>query len=69
MREVPLPGPKLRAYAFTTSSPGIYPGRPPHIHFKVSVPCHKPLTTQLYLRGEEKTVRFDLLVEADQGYR
>lgn len=57
------------AYAFTTSPPGIYPGRPPHIHFKVSVPGHKPLTTQLYLRGGEKTVRFDLVVEADQGYR
>ena len=26
--------------------PGVYPGRPPHIHFKVSVPGHKPLTTQ-----------------------
>ena len=57
------------AYAFATSPPGIYPGRPPHIHFKVSVPGHKPLTTQLYLRGGEKTVRFDLVVEADQGYR
>jgi protocatechuate 3,4-dioxygenase beta subunit len=59
----------MGAYAFTTSPPGIYPGRPPHIHFKVSVPGHKPLTTQLYLRGGEKTVRFDLVVEADQGYR
>ena len=57
------------AYAFTTSPPGVYPGRPPHIHFKVSVPGHKPLTTQLYLRGGGKTVRFDLVVEADQGYR
>ena len=31
-------------YAFTTSPPGVYPGRPPHIHFKVSVPGHEPLT-------------------------
>ena len=57
------------AYAFTTTPPGVYPGRPPHIHFKVSVPGHKPLTTQLYLRGGEKAVRFDLVVEADPGYR
>ena len=30
------------SYAFTTSPPGVYPGRPLHIHFKVSVPGHKP---------------------------
>jgi protocatechuate 3,4-dioxygenase beta subunit len=53
-------------YAFTTSLPGVYPGRPPHIHFKVSVPGHRPLTTQLYLRGGEKAIRFDLVVEAGQ---
>ena len=53
-------------YAFTTSPPGIYPGRPPHIHFKVSAPGHKPLTTQLYVRGGEKAIRFDLVVEAGQ---
>jgi protocatechuate 3,4-dioxygenase beta subunit len=56
-------------YAFTTSPPGIYPGRPPHIHFKVYAPGHKPLTTQLYLHGDAKDVRFDLVVEADPGYR
>jgi protocatechuate 3,4-dioxygenase beta subunit len=56
-------------YAFTTSPPGVYPGRPPHIHFKVSAPGHKPLTTQLYLRGGEKAVRFDLVVEAVKGNR
>jgi protocatechuate 3,4-dioxygenase beta subunit len=53
-------------YAFTTLPPGVYPGRPPHIHFKVSVPGHKPLTTQLYLRGREKAIRFDIVVEAGQ---
>jgi len=46
--------------------PGVYPGRPPHIHFKVSAPGQKPLTTQLYLRGGEKAIRFDLVVEAGQ---
>ena len=53
-------------YAFTTLPPGVYPGRPPHIHFKVSAPGHRPLTTQLYLRGGEKAIRFDLVVEAGQ---
>ena len=56
-------------YAFTTSFPGIYPGRPPHIHFKVFAPGHKPLTTQLYLRDGEKAVRFDIVVEAGKGKR
>jgi protocatechuate 3,4-dioxygenase beta subunit len=56
-------------YTFTTSPPGIYPGRPLHIHFKVSAPGHKPLTTQLYLRGGEKTIRFDLVVEDEHGNR
>lgn len=60
---------KTGEYAFTTSPPGIYPGRPPHIHFKVSAPGHKPITTQLYLRGGEKTVRFDLVLVAGQGDR
>jgi protocatechuate 3,4-dioxygenase beta subunit len=53
------------AYAFTTSPPGPYTGRPPHIHFKVFAPGHRPLTTQLYLTGKEKEVRFDLVVEAE----
>jgi protocatechuate 3,4-dioxygenase beta subunit len=53
----------------TEIAPDPLPGSPPHIHFKVSVPGHKPLTTQLYLRGGEKAIRFDLVVEADQGYR
>jgi protocatechuate 3,4-dioxygenase beta subunit len=57
------------SYAFTTLPPGVYPGRPPHIHFKVSVPGHKPLTTQLYLRGGEKAIRFNLVVEAEQRHR
>jgi protocatechuate 3,4-dioxygenase beta subunit len=56
-------------YAFTTLPPGIYPGRPAHIHFKVTAPGHKPLTTQLYLRGGEKAVRFDLVVEDERGNR
>ena len=38
----------------------------PDIHFKVPVPGRKPLTTQLCLRGGEKAIRFDLVVEAGQ---
>src|SRR5574341_2341975 len=35
-------------YRFETSVPGIYPGRPLHLHVKVSAPGHRSLTTQLY---------------------
>jgi protocatechuate 3,4-dioxygenase beta subunit len=49
-------------YSFTTDFPGKYPFRPRHIHFKVSAPGFAPLTTQLYLRGGETSVTFDLIL-------
>ncbi len=49
-------------YAFTTDFPGKYPFRPRHIHFKASAPGFAPLTTQLYLRGGEASVTFDLVL-------
>ena len=45
-----------------TDIPGKYPFRPRHIHFKVSAPGFAPLTTQLYLRGGETSVTFDLVL-------
>jgi protocatechuate 3,4-dioxygenase beta subunit len=39
-------------YAFRTIRPVAYPGRTPHIHFKVHVPGTGRLTTQLYVAGE-----------------
>jgi protocatechuate 3,4-dioxygenase beta subunit len=41
-------------YAFRTIRPVSYPGRTPHIHFKVSVPGTGRLTTQLYIAGEKQ---------------
>lgn len=49
-------------YAYTTDPPGIYPGRPPHIHVKAKAPGYALLTTQLYLKGTEKAVSFDLVL-------
>lgn len=49
-------------YRFTTDVPGVYPGRPPHIHFKASAPGYLPLTTQLYLRTGEKEVSFPIVL-------
>ena len=39
-------------YAFTTILPGEYPGRPRHIHYRVSHTGHATLVTQLYFARE-----------------
>jgi protocatechuate 3,4-dioxygenase beta subunit len=39
-------------YAFRTIRPVAYPGRTPHIHFKVAAPGTGRLTTQMYVAGE-----------------
>src|SRR5262245_49235254 len=41
-------------YAFRTIRPVAYPGRTPHIHFKVHAPGIGRLTTQMYLAGERQ---------------
>ena len=49
-------------YLFRTDFPGVYPGRPPHIHFKAFAPGYRPLTTQLYLLGGETEAVFDIVL-------
>lgn len=39
-------------YAFRTVLPGEYPGRPRHIHYRVSAKGHATLVTQLYFARE-----------------
>ena len=39
------------AWRFRTIEPVPYPGRTPHIHFKIAGPGFEPLTTQMYLAG------------------
>ncbi len=53
------------SYRFETDFPGVYPGRPPHIHFKANAPGYRSLTTQLYLRGGEAEVEFDIVLVPD----
>ncbi|HRD76239.1 MAG TPA: protocatechuate 3,4-dioxygenase [Hyphomicrobiaceae bacterium] len=48
-------------YAFRTLRPAIYPGRAPHIHFKVRVPGSPTLTTQLYVHGDPANERDGVL--------
>jgi|GEM_PF-302274 protocatechuate 3,4-dioxygenase beta subunit len=39
-------------YVLETVLPGVYPGRPPHIHVKVNAPGGPVLTTQIYFEGQ-----------------
>jgi protocatechuate 3,4-dioxygenase, beta subunit len=39
------------AWRFRTIEPVPYPGRTPHIHFRIAGPGFAPLTTQMYLAG------------------
>lgn len=42
-------------YAFRTIRPVAYPGRTPHIHFKVHAPGTGVLTTQMYVDASRRT--------------
>jgi len=45
------------AYRFRTIRPVPYPGRTPHVHFKVATPGGATLTTQMYVAGEPLNAR------------
>jgi protocatechuate 3,4-dioxygenase, beta subunit len=48
-------------YAFRTIRPVAYPGRTPHIHFKVHAPGVGRLTTQMYVAGEPQKAKDGVL--------
>jgi protocatechuate 3,4-dioxygenase beta subunit len=48
-------------YTFRTIRPVAYPGRTPHIHFKVHAPGAGRLTTQMYIAGERQNATDGLL--------
>jgi protocatechuate 3,4-dioxygenase beta subunit len=48
-------------YSFRTIRPVPYPGRTPHIHFKVYAPGAGRLTTQMYIAGERQNATDGLL--------
>ena len=49
-------------FRFETNFPGSYPGRPPHLHVKVSAPGHRTLTTQLYPKSGQTEIPFDFVL-------
>ena len=48
-------------YQFRTIRPVAYPGRTPHIHFRITTPDRKSLITQMYIHGEKLNTRDGLL--------
>jgi protocatechuate 3,4-dioxygenase, beta subunit len=42
------------AFSFKTIQPGKYPGRTPHIHFRVVSSSRKPLETQMYFESNDE---------------
>ena len=49
-------------YRYETSFPGRYPGRPPHLHLRITAPGHRPLVTQLYPAGSQTSMDADLVL-------
>jgi protocatechuate 3,4-dioxygenase beta subunit len=49
-------------YRFETNPPGVYPGRSPHLHVKVSAPGHRTLTTQIYTKVGQTGIASDFVL-------
>jgi protocatechuate 3,4-dioxygenase beta subunit len=43
----------------------VYPGRPPHLHVRVTAPGHRVLVTQLYPKPGQAAVETDLVLVRD----
>ena len=52
-------------FRYVTDPPGRYPGRPPHVHVKVTAAGHKPLVTQIYPKQGDREIAFDFVLQAD----
>jgi protocatechuate 3,4-dioxygenase beta subunit len=52
-------------FTYETVSPGRYPGRPPHLHVKITAPNHKALVTQLYPRDGQQKISTDFVLLSD----
>jgi protocatechuate 3,4-dioxygenase beta subunit len=52
-------------FTYETVAPGRYPGRPPHLHVKITAPNHKPLVTQLYPTQGQRSITSDFVLLPD----
>jgi protocatechuate 3,4-dioxygenase beta subunit len=49
-------------YRYETDVPGRYPGRPPHLHLKVTAVGHRPFVTQIYPTPGQTAIAADLVL-------
>ena len=56
-------------YYFRTIKPVAYPGRPPHIHFKIKRKGERDFTTQMFVQGDKRNERDGLFRRADNDGR
>lgn len=49
-------------YRYETDFPGRYPGRPPHLHVRVSAPAHAVLVTQVYPKPGDREIQQDFVL-------
>jgi protocatechuate 3,4-dioxygenase beta subunit len=52
-------------FRYETAAPGRYPGRPPHLHVKISAPGHRTLVTQIYPRDGQRAIATEFVLVAD----
>jgi len=52
-------------YRYETDVPVVYPGRPPHLHVRVTAPGHRVLVTQLYPRPGQTAIDADFVLVRD----
>ena len=52
-------------FRYVTDVPGKYPGRPAHLHAKVTAPGHKPLVTQIYPKANDRDIPFDFVLHPE----
>jgi protocatechuate 3,4-dioxygenase beta subunit len=50
------------AYRYETDMPGIYPGRPRHLHLRITAPGHRTLVTQIYPEAGQSSIDKDLVL-------
>lgn len=51
-------------YQYTTDFPGSYPGRPPHLHVRITAPRHRTLVTQVYPQPHQTALSLDFVLLA-----
>ena len=52
-------------FRYVTDMPGKYPGRPVHVHVKLTAPGHKALVTQVYPKPDQPSITMDFVLQPD----